>query len=241
MTAINIKKSITVEASQQRAFRVFTDGIDRWWPREHHIGQSPLERFIIEPRQGGRWYSVGKDGSEADVGRVRAWEPYSRVLLTWQITSEWKFDPDFITEVEVTFTAEAPRRTRVELEHRNLEKFGDKAEELRKTFESDGGWNSMLGLFGKSLAAVKYLMTYETTKETQAKAAPLMAGHRDRIDEFQRRGKLLMAGPVLDGSGRAFGVFTSKDAAEEFIAGDPFVLGGVVVRHSIVEWMEVLD
>ena len=84
-------------------------------------------------------------------------------------------------------------------------------------------------------------MTYESTKETLAKAPPLMAGHRDRLDAFQRRGKLLMAGPVLDGSGRAFGVFTSQEAADEFIAGDPFVTGGVVVQHSIVPWMEVLD
>jgi uncharacterized protein YciI/uncharacterized protein YndB with AHSA1/START domain len=241
VTAINIKKSITVEANQQRAFRVFTDGIDRWWPREHHIGKSPLERFIIEPRAGGRWYSTCKDGSEVDVGRVVKWEPYSRVVLTWQITGEWKFDPDFITEVEVTFTSEGPRKTRVELEHRNIERFGAQTDAIRKTFESDGGWSGTLGLFAKSLGGVKYLMTYETTPETLQKAGPHLAGHIERLDEFQRRGKLLMAGPLMDGTGRALGVFTTKESAEEFIAGDPFVTGGVVTKWSVVDWSEVLD
>jgi uncharacterized protein YciI/uncharacterized protein YndB with AHSA1/START domain len=241
VTAINIKKSINVETSQQRAFRVFTDGIDRWWPRDHHIGKSPLERFIIEPRTGGRWYSTCKDGSEVDVGRVIKWEPYSRVVLTWQITGEWKFDPDFITEIEVTFTSEGPRKTRVELEHRNIERFGAHAGEIRKTFESDGGWSTTLGHYAKSLGGPKYLMTYETTPESLQKAPANLPSHRERLDEFQRRGKLLMAGPVIDGSGRAFGVFTTKESAEEFIAGDPFVTGGVVTKWSVVEWMEVLD
>ena len=87
---------------------------------------------------------------------------------------------------------------------------------------------------------MKYVMFYESTPETLAKAPALFAGHRARLDEFKARGTLLMAGPLRDGSGRAIGVFTTRDAAEEFIAGDPFVTGGAVAKHSVVEWQEVL-
>jgi hypothetical protein len=72
VTSINLKKSISVDATQQRAFRVFTKGMDRWWPRDHHVGASPMERMIVEPRTGGRWYSLCKDGSECDIDRVLA-------------------------------------------------------------------------------------------------------------------------------------------------------------------------
>jgi uncharacterized protein YndB with AHSA1/START domain len=144
---ISVKKQIVVETSQQRAFRTFTDGIDRWWPREHHIGASPLERMVVEPRSGGRWYSICKDGTEIGVGRVVAWEPPERLVLTWQITAAWQYDPDFVTEVEVTFVAEAPDRTRVTLEHRNLDRFGAHEAQIRETFTSDGGWNGLLQMF----------------------------------------------------------------------------------------------
>jgi uncharacterized protein YciI/uncharacterized protein YndB with AHSA1/START domain len=237
---VNIKKSINVEATQQRAFRVFTEGMGRWWPQEHHIGAAPLERMVVEPRVGGRWYEQLEDGTECVIGRVLEWSPYERVVLAWQITAEWKYDPSFVTEVEVTFTAEGPRKTCVELEHKNIEKFGPMAEDIRKTFESDGGWTSTLNLFSKSLSAPKYMMVYASTPESRKNAPAVFAAHDERLHEFHRRGKLLMAGPVM-ATGDAYGVFTSKEAAEEFVAGDPFISGGVVTKHSIVEWMDVLD
>lgn len=240
MSSINIKKSISVDATQQRAFRVFTEGMDRWWPRDHHIGTSPLERMVVEPRTGGRWYSLSKDGSECDIGRVLAWEPYGRVSLSWQINGQWKFDPSFFTEVEVTFTSEGPRKTRVELEHKNIERFGAAAEDMRKAFEADSGWAAHMQLLAKSLASPKYLMVYESTAESRKNAPSVFAAHQDRLFDFNRRGKLLMAGPVM-ATGDAYGIFTTREAAEEFVAGDPFVTGGVVTKHSIVEWMDVLD
>ncbi|HEY0993022.1 MAG TPA: YciI family protein [Kofleriaceae bacterium] len=238
---ISVKKQIVVETTQQRAFRTFTDGIDRWWPREHHIGQSPLERMVVEPRAGGRWYSICKDGSEVDVGRVVRWEPPERIVLTWQITAQWQFDPDFSTEVEVNFLAEGPRRTRVELEHKQLERYGAESETLRKMFESDEAWLASLAAFARATGEPKYLMTYEATPEGLAKAREHLPAHRDRLDLFHARGSLLMAGPLLDGSGRALGVFTSRAAAEEFIREDPFVVHGVVAKWTVVEWSEVLD
>lgn len=237
---ISVKKQIVVETSQQRAFRVFTDGIDRWWPREHHIGASPLERMIVEPRAGGRWYSVCKDGSEVDVGRVVAWEPPSRLVLTWQITAQWQFDPAFSTEIEVGFIAEGPRRTRVELEHKQLERYGADSEVVRKTFESDDAWVASLRAFAGATTRPKYVMFYEPSPEDLAKAPMHIAAHRERLDQFQARGTLVMAGPLIDGTNRALGIFTTREAADDFIQGDPFVVHGVVKRWTVVEWNEVL-
>jgi len=236
----SVKKQVVVETTQHRAFRTFTDGIDRWWPREHHIGTSPLERMVVEPRAGGRWYSICQDGSEIEVGKVVAWEPPSRLVLTWQITAQWQFDPNFSTEVEVSFHAEGARRTRVELEHKQLERYGAESETVRKLFESDEAWAAQLAAFARVALSPKYLMTYEATPEGLAKARDHLAAHRDRLDRFHARGTLLMAGPLLDPSGRALGVFTTREAAEEFIRDDPFVIHGVIARWTVVAWNEVL-
>jgi uncharacterized protein YndB with AHSA1/START domain len=142
-----VVKEFVVEASQERAFQVFTDGIDRWWPREHHIGKSPLKRAVIEPKQGGRWYAICQDDSECDTGRVLAWEPPRRLVLSWQLTSKWEYDPNFVTEVELTFTAQGPKRTLVSFEHRNLERYGEGAPELRKQIAAQDGWGKILDTF----------------------------------------------------------------------------------------------
>ena len=237
---ISVKKQIVVETSQQRAFRTFTAGIDRWWPREHHIGASPLERMVVEPRAGGRWYSICKDGSELDVGKVLAWEPPGRLVLAWQITASWQYDTAFATEIEVGFFVEGPRRTRVELEHKQLERYGADAETVKKTFDADDAWMAQLVAFARAAVAPKYVMIYEATPEGLAKARDHLPAHRERLDAFQARGTLLMAGPLLDTSGRALGVFTTRAAAEEFIRDDAFVIHGVVSRWTVVEWNEVL-
>ena len=151
MTSLEpIRKNIIVNAAQAHVFSVFTDGIDKWWPREHHIGASPLKQAIIEPRAGGRWYSTCQDGSEINVGKVLVWEPPRRLVLSWQITGEWKYDPDFVTEVELTFTAEGPKKTRVDLEHRNMARFGVAAEATRGMFDAPSGWSQTLAAFAKA-------------------------------------------------------------------------------------------
>jgi uncharacterized protein YndB with AHSA1/START domain len=144
-----VRKQVNVATSAEQAFRVFTEGLDRWWPRQHHIGKSPLKRAVLEPRAGGRWYAVCEDGSECDTGKVLAWEPPRRLLLAWQITAQWKYDAAFVTEVEVLFNAQGPRQTVVTLEHRNLDRYGETAAALRKEIDSAGGWGSMLEAFGK--------------------------------------------------------------------------------------------
>ena len=146
------RATVTVEAGQAHAFEVFTTGFDRWWNRDHHIGEADLDEAVMEPRAGGRWYERGVDGSECDWGRVLAFEPPERVLLCWQLTAEFKYDPDFETEVEVRFIAESPTRTRVELEHRNLDRYGVDAEKMKATFGSEGGWTGLLALFATEAA-----------------------------------------------------------------------------------------
>ncbi len=147
-----VHKEIVVEATAAHAFDVFTRGIDRWWPRQHHIGKSPLKTALLDDGVGGRWYSICEDGTQVDIGKVLAWDPPRRLLLAWQITADWQFDANLVTEVEVTFTVEGPRRTRVVLEHRDLERFGDKAVELRKSIDSEGGWGLILAEFGRVTA-----------------------------------------------------------------------------------------
>jgi uncharacterized protein YndB with AHSA1/START domain len=146
ITPAPVRRTIRVKAAPARAFDVFTSAMGRWWPREHSINKSPLQAVIVEPRAGGRWYERGEDGSECQWGRVLTWEPPSRVVFAWQINGQWQYDPSFETEVEVKFIADGTG-TRVELEHRNLERFGDQAETIRAAFESPEGWNTTLARF----------------------------------------------------------------------------------------------
>jgi hypothetical protein len=103
--------------------------------------------LVLEGQAGGRWYSECEDGSECDVGKVLSLEPPSRVLLARQIDGAWKYDPEFITEVEVLFHAEGPNQTRVALEHRDLMRFGDNAADTRKALDSAGGWHKIMDAF----------------------------------------------------------------------------------------------
>jgi len=147
-----VTSAVTVDLPPAAAFELFTTGIDKWWPRSHHIGATELSRAVLEPRSGGRWYEVGADGTECEWGHVLAWEPPRRLVLAWAINSDWQHDPDLVTEVELIFE---PRDggTLVSLEHRNLERFGDRAADMRQAFESGGGWPGLLGAFADAAGA----------------------------------------------------------------------------------------
>ena len=144
-----VHKSITVKASPERAFRVFTEGIDTWWPRQHHIGTAELKKSVVEGRKGGRCYSEQTDGSEADWGTVLVWEPPKRVVWSWQITPQWKFEPDLAksSEVEITFTPIPGGETRVDLKHDHWERHGEGVESMYQGVGGPGGWSGMLALF----------------------------------------------------------------------------------------------
>ena len=113
----SVRKTITVRANAERAFRVFTEGIDSWWPKTHHIGSSPMTKAVLEGRSGGRCYSEQQDGTECDWGSVLEWDPPRRFVMAWMITPQWKYEPDVSksSEVEVVFTALADGSTRVDL------------------------------------------------------------------------------------------------------------------------------
>jgi len=145
----SVRKSITVKASVEHAFQVFTEGFDTWWPRGHHIGNAPLKRAVIEGRVGGRCYSEQIDGTECPWGSVLAWEPPRRFVMAWQITPAWKFEADLAktSEVEVRFTPEADGSTRVDLEHRHFERHGEGWEAMKASVDSQGGWCGLLALF----------------------------------------------------------------------------------------------
>ena len=141
--------TVMVEASQEHAFSVFTDGIDSWWPREHTIGEAELKEMVLEPRVGGRAYGIGVDGSESDWGRVLAYERPDRIVVSWDITLAWKHETNIAktSEFEVRFIPEGPDRTRVELEHRHLERHGEGWEAMRDAVGSPNGWQGGLELF----------------------------------------------------------------------------------------------
>ena len=141
-----VHKTITVNAAQARAFDVFTNGLDRWWPKSHNIGAAPIVRSIIEPRQGGRWYTVHEDGSECVIGRMLVWEPPRRIVFSWDINGQWKPDTAVGSEGEVRFIAEGPSTTRVELDHRKFEALGEE-DGTRMRNGVDNGWPGILELF----------------------------------------------------------------------------------------------
>jgi uncharacterized protein YndB with AHSA1/START domain len=140
--AAAVRKQIVVPASQQRAFEVFTAGFGDFKPREHNLMASPIARTVFEPRVGGRIVDIADDGSECPWARILAYEPHDRVVFSWDIGPDWQLvaDPDNASEVEVRFVAESPERTRVELEHRNLDRHGPGWEAVRDGIADDAGW-----------------------------------------------------------------------------------------------------
>jgi uncharacterized protein YndB with AHSA1/START domain len=148
-TVAPVRKSVSVHASAAHAFKVYTEGFDTWWPRTHHIGKAPLEKAVIELRAGGRCYGLSIDGTECDWGTVLVWDPPHRLVLAWQITHEWGYEPDLAkaSEVDIRFISEGPDMTRVELEHRHFERHGAGGESIREAVNKPDGWSGLLALF----------------------------------------------------------------------------------------------
>jgi uncharacterized protein YndB with AHSA1/START domain len=150
----SVRKVMRVDAPQAVAWRVFTEKMGTWWPLEHYkIGKTKAVDAIVEPRVGGRWYERGDDGCTCDWGTVLAWEPPSRLVLSWDITADWQYDPTLKTEIELRFVPESPDATRVELEHRRLDRYGARREEMRRVFDTEGDWGRLLGMFAQVAAA----------------------------------------------------------------------------------------
>ncbi len=146
-----VRTSVVVSASQERAFSVFTEGIGSWWPPDHHILQGELAEMVFEPHVGGAVYDRAVDGTECRWGRVLAYEPPDRFVITWNISLQWQLesDPAKVSEIEVTFHPESPTTTRVELIHRNLDRHGPGWEQMRDAVGSPDGWQRGLTRFAE--------------------------------------------------------------------------------------------
>jgi uncharacterized protein YndB with AHSA1/START domain len=147
MSIAPIVRTVEVKAPPARAFELFATRMEDWWPRGRTVGKNPHADIVMEPHAGGRWFERDAKGAETHWGKVLAWEPPSRLLLGWQLNSAWTYDPDFLTEVELTFAPAAGGGTRVTLEHRNLERFGADAESHAASLGS--GWPGYLGEFAR--------------------------------------------------------------------------------------------
>lgn len=147
--AVPVRKSVVVHVPAAEAFEVFTEDVDSWWPKTHHIGRSPMTRIVIEDRAGGRCYTEHEDGSVADWGRVLDWEPPRRLRLAWQMTHQWAYEPDLSrsSEVEVRFVPIQAETTRVEVEHRFFERHAEGAAGVRGAVDAPNGWTLVMTLF----------------------------------------------------------------------------------------------
>jgi uncharacterized protein YndB with AHSA1/START domain len=153
--ATSIHKSITVDAPIDRAFHVFTQEMQTWWPPEHHLLDAQLAEMVVEPRVGGDVYDVGTDGSKCRWARVLEYDPPNLFVFSWDINLQWEVETDLerTSEVAITFTAEGENRTRVDLEHRKLDRHGEGWEKMRDAVGSPDGWGVGLRRFAEAAAA----------------------------------------------------------------------------------------
>jgi uncharacterized protein YndB with AHSA1/START domain len=151
--ATSARTSVVVEAPIERAFRVFTEDFGSFKPPAHNLLGVEIAETVFEPRVGGHLYDRGVDGSECRWARVLAYDPPDRVLLSWDISPQWQLEPDpkRTSEWEVRFIAETPERTRVEVEHRNLDRRGEGWEGVREGVAGDQGWPLYLQRFAAHL------------------------------------------------------------------------------------------
>jgi uncharacterized protein YndB with AHSA1/START domain len=149
-----IVAGVSVQASPERAFEVFTEGLGSWWPREYTWSQDVLEEIGIEPRADGLCYERGPYGFRCDWGRVLAWEPPRRIVFTWQIgpNREPQPDPGRASEVTVRFGDDGGGGARVELEHRAFDRHGEQGADYAAALGSQQGWPFMLARFAEVLA-----------------------------------------------------------------------------------------
>jgi uncharacterized protein YndB with AHSA1/START domain len=150
-----VRHHVVVDAPVERAFSVFTREFGSFKPPEHNMLGVEIAETVFEPHVGGRLYDRGIDGSECHWARVLAYEPPTRVVISWDINPQWQIETDLekTSEVEVRFIPEASERTRVELEHRHLDRHGDGWEAIRDAVDLGDGWPLYLRRFAEQLAA----------------------------------------------------------------------------------------
>ena len=150
-----VRKHVLVDAPVERAFGVFTERFGDFKPREHNLLGAPIVETIFEPRVGGHIVDRAEDGSECRWARILVYEPPTRVVFSWDIGPTWQFEPDpaNASEVEVRFIAEGAERTRVELEHRHIDRHGPGWEGVHAGVDADGGWPLYLARYADLINA----------------------------------------------------------------------------------------
>jgi uncharacterized protein YndB with AHSA1/START domain len=155
-TDVVVRRAVTVAAPVERAFTVFTEDFDAWWPASHHIGAAPPVLRTLEAGPDGRWFERAADGTECDWGRVRVWEPPHRLVLSWEIGGDWRHEPEpaHASEVEVRFTSAGQAGTLVELEHRGIERHPG-WHRVHEGVSSPGGWPDVLDRYAAAAEAAE--------------------------------------------------------------------------------------
>jgi uncharacterized protein YndB with AHSA1/START domain len=155
--AAAVRSQVVVDAPIERAFAVFTERFGDFKPREHNLLGVEIAATIFEPRVGGNIYDRGVDGSECRWARILAYEPPGRVLFSWDISPQWQIETvaEQTSEVEVRFVAETPQRTRLELEHRNIDRHGPGWESVSQGVGDEAGWPLYLSRYASLLTDVR--------------------------------------------------------------------------------------
>jgi uncharacterized protein YndB with AHSA1/START domain len=150
-----VKRTIRVNVPIETAFRVLTERMGTWWPATHHIGKTPFTEIVVEPRVGGRWFEHDSSGAECDWGRVLVWEPPKKLVVSWHLQPDWKYNADSskASEVSFEFIVEGPEATRMEFEHRHIERHGEGWEKMRVGVDSPGGWTLVLAQYVDAMKA----------------------------------------------------------------------------------------
>jgi uncharacterized protein YndB with AHSA1/START domain len=149
-----VRKQVVVDAPIDRAFMVFTERFGDFKPPEHNLLGAPVTETVFEPRVGGNIYDRAEDGSECRWARILAYDPPDLVIFSWDISPRWQLEtnPDLTSEVEVRFFAETAQRTRVELEHRSLDRHGPGWQAVREGVDEDEGWPLYLARYAALIA-----------------------------------------------------------------------------------------
>jgi uncharacterized protein YndB with AHSA1/START domain len=176
---LKVTKSILVDVGSARAFEFFLDQ-QRWWPLgTHHMAESAAEAVVLEPFIGGRWYERARDGRETEWGRVLAFEPPHRILLSWRMSADWGHasESDSLSEIEVTFVAERPNRTRVVFEHRHLERYGDDAQRMYSALDKPNAAEAVLRAFQGGVRTARTRRGRRAALKPQSLRSPKEARH----------------------------------------------------------------
>jgi len=181
--AAAVKRTLRVGVPIDRAFRALTENMGTWWPASHHIGKAPFAEIVVEPRVSGRWFERDGSGKECDWGRVLVWNPPKQIVLSWQLQPDWQYSADMsrASEVSFEFIGEGPEMTRLEFEHRHIERHGEGWENLRKGVDSPGGWTGVLAQYECSLTGKNGAQTL-SPEEREYAIAELESSHAEFLD-----------------------------------------------------------